>query len=222
MEKRVVITGMGMITPLGAGCEDTWRKMLHGDSGASRITLFDAATFPTKIAAEVKDCDFSEFIGKNDSLRFTGRNTQFAILAADSAFKDAGLDAYDYDPRRLGVYLGSGEGNQDFFNYVRIIAQSWTGSSISTAKFLELGKRAFNPLKEIEQEPNMAAAHLARIFRAYGPNVNCLTACAAGSQAIGEAAELVLMGKADMMICGGTHSMIHPLGITAFNLLTAL
>jgi 3-oxoacyl-[acyl-carrier-protein] synthase II len=138
------------------------------------------------------------------------------------AFKDAKLDRYAFDPRRFGIDLGSGEGKQDFFNFVKIIGDSWNGSAVSTATFLELGKNIFGPIKEQEQEPNMAAAHLAQIFRAYGPNTNCLTACAASSQALGEAAELVRLGKADIMISGGTHSMIHPLGITGFNLLTAL
>lgn len=222
MNRRVVITGIGMVTPLGIGVEENWRRMLKGESGVGYITLFDASTFPTKIAAEIKDFDFKKYFPNDGKIEFAGRNTQFAILAADMAFKDAKLDQYKFDPRRFGIYLGSGEGKQDFFNFVKIIGDSWNGSAVSTAKFLELGKNIFGPIKEQEQEPNMAAAHLAEIFKAYGPNTNCLTACAASSQALGEAAELVRLGKADIMISGGTHSMIHPLGITGFNLLTAL
>jgi 3-oxoacyl-[acyl-carrier-protein] synthase II len=211
-----------MVTPLGIGVEENWQRMLKGESGVGYITLFDASTFPTKIAAEIKDFDFRKYFPNDGKIEFAGRNTQFAILAADMAFKDAKLDRYAFDPRRFGIYLGSGEGKQDFFNFVKIIGDSWNGSAVSTATFLELGKNIFGPIKEQEQEPNMAAAHLAQIFRAYGPNTNCLTACAASSQALGEAAELVRLGKADIMISGGTHSMIHPLGITGFNLLTAL
>jgi len=222
MNRRVVITGIGMVTPLGIGVEENWQRMLKGESGVGYITLFDASTFPTKIAAEIKDFDFRKYFPNDGKIEFAGRNTQFAILAADMAFKDAKLDRYAFDPRRFGIYLGSGEGKQDFFNFVKIIGDSWNGSAVSTATFLELGKNIFGPIKEQEQEPNMAAAHLAQIFRAYGPNTNCLTACAASSQALGEAAELVRLGKADIMISGGTHSMIHPLGITGFNLLTAL
>ncbi|HRZ86821.1 MAG TPA: beta-ketoacyl-[acyl-carrier-protein] synthase family protein [bacterium] len=222
MNRRVVITGIGMVTPMALGVEENWKHLLKGDSAVGYISLFDASTFPTKIAAEVRNFNFADHFPTDGKLDFAGRNTQFAILAADMAFKDARLPGYDFDKRRFGIYLGSGEGKQDFFNFVKIIGESWNGQSVSNAKFVELGEKVFHPIMEQEQEPNMAAAHLAEIFHAYGPNSNCLTACAASSQALGEAAELIRLGKADIMISGGTHSMIHPLGVTGFNLLTAL
>ena len=124
---------------------------------------------------------------------------------------------------RFGVYPGSGEGQQDFDRFTaddgrrpgRTASSTWPSSP-------RRAWRSLNPIAELEQEPNMPAGHLASLFNAQGPNVNCLTACAASSQAIGEAAEIIRRGEADVMLSGGTHSMIHPFGVTGFNLLTAL
>jgi 3-oxoacyl-[acyl-carrier-protein] synthase II len=120
------------------------------------------------------------------------------------------------------VYLGSGEGQQDFDSFTKMMMAAISGDTLDVAKFTKLGLETLHPLTEVEQEPNMPAAHLAGMFDAQGPNLNCLTACAASSQAIGEAVELVRRGDADVMLSGGTHSMIHPFGVTGFNLLTAL
>jgi 3-oxoacyl-[acyl-carrier-protein] synthase II len=122
----------------------------------------------------------------------------------------------------MGVYLGSGEGQQDFESFTKMMAMSIEGDALDVAKFTKIGLETLHPLSEVEQEPNMPAGHLAAMFNANGPNLNCLTACAASSQAIGEAVELVRRGEADVMLSGGTHSMIHPFGVTGFNLLTAL
>jgi 3-oxoacyl-[acyl-carrier-protein] synthase II len=132
---------------------------------------------------------------------------------------EAGLTAA---PDRLGIYLGSGEGQQDFDSFTKMMMASIEGDTLNVAKFTKLGLDTLRPLTEVEQEPNMPAGHLAALFDAQGPNLNCLTACAASSQAIGEATELVRRGDADVMLSGGTHSMIHPFGVTGFNLLTAL
>ncbi len=220
--KRVVVTGTGIISPLGFGVEENWKALLEGRSGLGKITLFDASRFPTKIASEVKNFNIKNFFPDADGLGPAGRNTQFAVAAAQMAYQQAGLDKFDYDPFRAGVYLGSGEGGQDFFNFVDVILKSCEGNTVNTATFLKIGGTRFQALREIEQEPNMPAAHLSTLFKAYGPNSNCLTACAASSQAIGEATELIRLGKADIVLSGGTHSMIHPLGMAGFNLLTAL
>jgi len=124
---------------------------------------------------------------------------------------------------RFGVYLGSGEGNQDFQTFATMIAASITPEgTLDLSRYVETGVRVVNPIQELEQEPNMPVGHLAAMFNAQGPNVNCLTACAASSQAIGEATEIIRRDQADVMLAGGTHSMIHPFGVTGFNLLTAL
>ncbi len=128
----------------------------------------------------------------------------------------------DLDPNRFGVYLGSGEGSQDFFSFARMMAAALADDTFDLNEFIKRGLEILNPALELEQEPNMPAGHLASMFDARGPNFNCLTACAASSQAIGEATEIIRRGDADVMLSGGTHSMIHPLGVTGFSLLTAL
>ncbi|HEY6564176.1 MAG TPA: beta-ketoacyl-[acyl-carrier-protein] synthase family protein, partial [Pirellulaceae bacterium] len=135
----------------------------------------------------------------------------------------SGILGTSLDPTRFGVYLGSGEGTQDFDAFSRMmVAGLADGDEFSVDRFTDAGRQFLNPLLELEQEPNIPAGHLAGMFNAQGPNVNCLTACAASSQAIGEAVEIIRRDEADIMLSGGTHSMIHPLGVTGFNLLTAL
>jgi 3-oxoacyl-[acyl-carrier-protein] synthase II len=120
------------------------------------------------------------------------------------------------------VYLGSGEGNQDFMSFTRMMVSALDDDRLDVARFIKTGLDILSPLAEVEQEPNVPVGHVASLFNAQGPNVNCLTACAASSQAVGEATEIIRRGDADAMISGGTHSMIHPFGVTGFNLLTAL
>src|SRR5262249_10535680 len=128
------------------------------------------------------------------------------------------------DRTRIGVYLGSGEGIQDFHHLVSLVAQTYSerDRNVDSARFISGGLREFHRGREFEQEPHTTPAHLAGHFGLEGPNYNCLPACAASSQAIGEATEIIRHGDADMMLSGGAHSMIHPLGVTGFNLLTAL
>jgi 3-oxoacyl-[acyl-carrier-protein] synthase II len=221
--RRVVVTGMGMVTPVGRDLETTWASLQEGRSGVGRITLFDAETFPTRIAAEATGFDLSTYI--DDSERWTEycRNTKFAIAAAQMAIDHSGLDDLkSLDRARFGVYLGSGEGQQDFPRFVELVNQTSVDGRVNTAAFTREGLKHLHPIREAEQEPGTPAGHLASLFGARGPNANCLTACAASSQAIGEACELIRRGDADVMLSGGTHSMIHPFGVTGFNLLTAL
>jgi 3-oxoacyl-[acyl-carrier-protein] synthase II len=221
--RRVVITGIGCVTPLGLGVEPLWKNLMVGASGVGLTTVFDASRFPTKISAEVRNWDISDEGQDAARWRFCGRHTKFAAGAALQAMKDAGLPhGLPADPTRLGVYLGSGEGQQDFDSFTRMMNAAITGDVLDVAKFTKEGLETLHPLAEVEQEPNMPAGHLAGLFDAQGPNLNCLTACAASSQAIGEATEIVRRGEADVMLSGGTHSMIHPFGVTGFNLLTAL
>jgi len=216
------VTGMGIVCPLGIGVEATWQAIMSCRSGVGPITLFDASTFPTRIAAEVRDFDFAKLIEGEGPYEHLGRATGFALVAAQEAAKDARLTPEVVPPERLGVYLGSGEGGLDFFNFVDLVIHSYHDSRLDTAEFMVRGQKSLVALRELEQEPNLPAAHLAARYNARGPNFNCLTACAASSQAIGEAAEIIHRGQADMMIAGGCHSMIHPFGLTGFNLLTAL
>jgi 3-oxoacyl-[acyl-carrier-protein] synthase II len=232
MERRVVITGIGLVTPLGHEVESVWQKILHGESGVGPITLFDAANFPTKIAAEVKDFGMS-IIGEDPAdWELQDRHTKFAVGAGFKAMVDAGLwdaaaksKAFPYDSEQIGVYTGAGEGKQDFGKFTEMVLASVGGKadgSFDMGKFIEKGIEILDPIRELEQEPHMPAAHLAAMFQAYGPNANCLTACAASAQAVGEAVQIIKRKEADIMIAGGAHSMIHPFGVTGFNLLTAL
>jgi 3-oxoacyl-[acyl-carrier-protein] synthase II len=225
MKRRVVITGMGAITPLGHSVEELFRAQLEGRSGVGPITAFDARHFPTQFAAQVKDFDLGRFVRDPSRWDNSGGNSQFAAAAAQQALTDAGLlDDAKVDLSRVGVYLGSGEGIQDFHHLVSLVAQTSqprTGK-VDAAAFTAGGLQAFHPGREYEQEPHTTPGHLAAYFGLEGPNYNCLTACAASSQALGEAAEMIRYGDAEVMLSGGSHSMIHPFGVTGFNLLTAL
>jgi 3-oxoacyl-[acyl-carrier-protein] synthase II len=221
---RVVITGMGWITPMGHSLETVWPRLLKGESGISRTTLFDASTFPTSISAEVKDFRLAEHLESVELHSGAGRNTQFALAAARQAWDAAGLDRDKLDLDRVGIYLGSGEGSLDFDAFTTANLSAWKQdeSAIDAVKWAQLATELMNVTRELEQEPNMPLSHLALLTGARGPAFNCLTACAASTQAIGEATEILRRGDADVMIGGGAHSMIHPFGVTGFNRLTAL
>src|SRR5215213_2044240 len=221
---RVVITGMGWITPMGHAIEGVWKRLLAGESGIARTTIFDASTFPTSISAEVKDYRLSDFVADLSQHEGVGRNTSFAMGACVQAWKDAKLDSAELDLDRVGIYLGSGEGSLDFDAFTTANLSSWKPetTAVDTAKWAQLALELMNVTRELEQEPNMPLSHLALLTGARGPAMNCLTACAASTQAIGEATEILRRGDADVMIGGGAHSMIHPFGVTGFNRLTAL
>jgi 3-oxoacyl-[acyl-carrier-protein] synthase II len=222
MRRRVVITGIGCVTPMGTDVERVWEGLKQGESGVGYTSVFDASNFPTKISAEVRGFDVSEVGEDPEVWRLRGRHTKFAIGAAKKAVFDSGIEDITGDPTRFGVYLGSGEGQQDFNSFTRMMVSALKGDQFDLALFTKAGLEELHPMAELEQEPNMPAGHLAAAFNAQGPNSNCLTACAASSQAIGEATELIRHGDADIMLSGGSHSMINPFGVTGFNLLTAL
>jgi 3-oxoacyl-[acyl-carrier-protein] synthase II len=225
MRRRVVITGMGAITPVGNSVEELFAAQLEGKSGVGPIRLFDAHRFPTQFAGQVKDFDLGRYVKNPERWKDSGPNSCFAAAAAQQALTDSGLlENSKVDRTRCGVYLGSGEGIQDFNNLISLVAQTYKPEqrNVDAAAFARGGLRDFHAGREFEQEPHTTPAHLAAHFDLEGPNYNCLTACAASSQAVGEATELIRKGDADVMLSGGAHSMIHPLGLTGFNLLTAL
>ncbi len=225
MRRRVVITGMGAITPLGHNVRETIEAQLQGKNGVGPISSFHAGRFPTKFAAQVKNFDLSRFIPGCSRWAHSGVNSQFAAVAAQEALQHAGLLGDNrVDRNRFGVYLGSGEGIQDFHNLLSWLYQAYRRETrqLDTAAFERGTLKTFHPGRESEQELHTTPAHLAAHFDLRGPNYNCLTACAASSQAVGEATELIRHGDADIMLVGGAHSMIHPFGVTGFNLLTAL
>jgi 3-oxoacyl-[acyl-carrier-protein] synthase II len=224
-ENRVVITGMGWVTPLGHDLSTVWTKLIDGVSAVQRIDRFDAGTFPTTFAAQVRDYDFTQYVRDPSSHAHAGVHTQFALGAARQAWDHAGLDAARaVDPRRVGMYLGAGEGALDFHRYARVDIASWDhqAEAVNLVKWRDAAMQVLDRPTEIEQEPNMPISHLGLEFGIRGPALNCLTACAASTQAVGEASEIIRRRDADVMMCGGAHTMIHVLGVTGFNRLTAL
>ncbi len=232
--RRVVITGMGAVTPLGHSVEELWRNLLAGQSGIQPTSVFNASTFPTQFSAEVKDYDLSAVLPREvNSLQLQAcRHSGFILGAALQAWKQSGLPIplsqrpTDHIPtaEQVGIYLGAGEGPLDFDNFITALTDSWK-SEDKNIDWLQWAETAFSHMeafRELGQEPNMPSAHLAQLFQVRGPCMSCLTACAASTQAIGEATEMIRCGQVDMMIAGGCHSMIHVLGITGFNRLTAL
>lgn len=221
MKRRVVVTGVGCVTPLGTSVPTLWANLMAGKSGVGKTTLFDATNFPTKIAAEVRDWSIESEGEDPAEWASRGRHTRFAAGAAKQAMNDSGVVG-SVEPQRLGVYLGAGEGQQDFEAFSHMMVAALKGGDFDLGTFVREGLDRLDPQLELEQEPNMPSGYLAAMFNAQGPNVNCLTACAASSQAIGEATEMIRRGDVDAMLSGGAHSMIHPFGVTGFNLLTAL
>lgn len=230
MAERVVITGMGIVCPLGHDIETFWRAILAGESGMARTTIFDASTFPTTFDAEVKDYDFTKHTKHPKLHQHSDRGSAFVLGAAAQACRQAGIDVETDEPgdgidrSRLGIYLGAGEGSVDNDVFFGAILEAWDGekNQMDWGRWAQVAFGRMDPMRELEQEPNMPAAHVAVFTGARGPTRSCLTACAASTQAVGEAMMMIRKGDADAMIAGGAHSMIHPLGVTGFNRLTAL
>jgi len=228
--RRVVVTGMGWVTPLGDDIETVWQRLLNGESGIRPTTLFDASTFPTTFSAEIRGFDLAKYLGPDAGRhKDASRNSRFALAAASLAWKHAGLPSCNtLDPTRVGIYLGGGEGPIDFDHFVAAAVAGWDRAAnggrgdLDARKWAERAVRELDSIREFEQDPNMAAGHIACEFGIQGPAFNTLTACAASTQAMGEATNLIRRGDADMVVSGGTHSMLHPFGLTGFNRLTAL
>jgi len=223
MNRRIVITGMGAITPLGDSVGALYEGQINGRSGIDWITHFDASTFPTKFAAEVKNFDLGKFLPDAERFRHAGPNTNFALVAAKEALADADFPA-GLNRDRFGIYLGNGDGSNDFLNMISAIARASLPdrSTPDISTFFDAALATFVPPHEYELEIHTSAGRLAQEFELPGPNMTCQTACAASSQAIGEALQLIRQGDADVILAGGSHSMIHPFGLTGFNRLTAL
>lgn len=223
-ERRVVITGMGWVTPLGDGLDEVWARLLKGECAIGPVTRFDASTFATNFAAEVRGFDLKKYLTPTPVQAGAAINAQMGLAAASRAWSQAGLDRTSLDSTRMGIYMGAGEGPPDFGVLAATNVGGWDREKrlLDDARWTGLGLRSFSPLREREQEPNMVLGHMAAHFGCEGPALNCMTACAASTQAVGEAFEIIRRGDAEVMLAGGTHSMIHPLGMTGFIRLTAM
>ena len=200
--KRVVITGLGAITPIGKNLADYWDGLLQGRSGVGAVTLFDASEHACQIAAEVKDFDPHEYLDKKDAKRMD-RFAQFGVCASKQAIADAKFEINDLNADRVGVLIGTGVGG------LRTM-------EIQNENLLTKGPRKVSPFTIPMMISNMAAGLTAIHTGAKGPNSCTVTACAAGSHAIGDAFRIVRAGYADAMICGGAEAAITPLSFAGF------
>ena len=223
--RRVVVTGMGMVTPVGRDLEIDLVGAPGGperrrpDHPVRRRDLPDPDRRRGPRASGWTTTSTTPRGGTSTAGTPSSPSPPPRWPSIDSGLAD---DRTTLDRARFGVYLGSGEGQQDFPRFVDLVHRTARDGQGRHRGFTRLGLHELHPIREAEQEPGTPAGHLASLFGAQGPNANCLTACAASSQAIGEAVEMIRRGDADVMLSGGTHSMIHPFGVTGFNLLTAL
>ncbi len=222
--RRVVVTGIGAVTPLGLSAGENWKNWTQGKSGIGEISLFDASEFPVRIAGEVRGFDFDSWKDREENLRPAGRSTFFALEAAEEAFEDARLKKDEDDPERWGLYFAAGDWGVNFKGFVDTLASSWgdNGKLVDPGKYILQSEEYLKGREEHEIQPFMTVKHLVNQWGIRGPVSSCLTACAASSQAIGEAFEWIRRGDADLVLTGGSHSMIYPLGIAGFSLLTVL
>lgn len=202
MKKRVVITGIGAVTPIGTGKEAYWNALKTGVVGVDLITSFDTTEYVTKIAAEVKDFEPDQFMAKKEAKRMD-RYTQFAVAASKLAIDDSKLDLDKIDADRFGVVIGSGIGG------LLTLEEEHK-------KLLEKGPSRVSPFMIPMMISNMATGVVSMTFNAKGPNYSVVTACATGTNAIGEAFKLIQRGDADLMMAGGTEASITPLGVAGF------
>lgn len=205
---RVVVTGMGCLSPLGNDLDSTWNALLQGVSGVDTITLFDPSDFKTQIAAEVKGFDAKEVLGVRLARR-TDRFTQFALVAAEQAMTHSGLQVTDQNRDRIGVIFGSGVGG---------IGAVVDGSE----KYLTKGPRRVSPFMVPMMLPDTAPGQTAIEFGLRGPNMTIVTACASSANAIGEAAENIKRGAADVVLTGGTEAAIVTVALAGFNVMDAI
>jgi 3-oxoacyl-[acyl-carrier-protein] synthase II len=207
-KRRVVVTGIGLISPAGIGTEETWQSILAGRSGIAPITLFDAAAYSTRIAGEVKGFNAEDFLDRKD-IKKTGRFIQFAIGAADLAMRQAALPTRVTPDERIGVYVGSGIGAFEVIEREH-------------EKLLHVGPHRVSPFFITATIANLAAGQISIRHNAAGPNLTSATACTTGAHAIGEAYRILERGDADVMICGGSEAAITPLSVAGFASMRAL
>lgn len=201
--KRVVVTGLGVISSLGQNANTFWENILAGKSGVSPVDNFDVSAYPTRIAASVRDFSPEDYMDKKESRRMD-RFVQFAVAASKLALEDAKLNiATDTDPERVGVYIGSGIGG----------LATWEEQH---RVLLEKGPKRVSPFFIPMMIVNMASGQVSMMTGAKGPNSTSVTACATGTHSIGDSFRLIQSGDADVMICGGAEATITPIGLAGF------
>jgi len=207
--KRVVVTGMGALTPLGNNIDDYWEGLINGVSGADNITLFDASKFRTKFACEIKGFDPTAFLEKKEA-RKIDRFSQLALVVSDQAMTDAGLNKENINPDRIGVVFGSGIGGLITFQHEVIEFAKGDGTP------------RFNPFFIPKMILDIAAGHISMRHNLRGPNFAVVSACASSTNAIMDAFNLIRLGKADIILAGGSEAVISEAGVGGFNAMKAM
>jgi 3-oxoacyl-[acyl-carrier-protein] synthase II len=208
MSVRVVITGLGCVSPLGNSVPATWEAAIAGRSGAGPITHFDPAQLDTRFAAEVKGFDAAELFGRKEARRMD-RFTQFGVAATQEALNDAGLTITDSNRDRVGVFIGSGIGG---------IGTIMTETEVMLTK----GPKRVSPFLVPMMLPDSVGGQIAIQYGMRGPNLGVVSACASGTNAVGEAADIIRLGRADVMLAGGAEAAVVPIAIAGFGVMTAI
>lgn len=208
MKRRVVVTGVGAVTPLGNTIEETWANIKAGKSGVGELTRVDKEKFNAKVAAEVKDFDIEQYVDKKEARRMD-RFTQYAVAASMMAHRDSGLEITGENAERVGVWIGSGIGGMETYE-----------QQFNT--FIERGPRRVSPFFIPMLIPDMASGQVSIYLNAKGPNSCSVTACASGTNSIGDAFKVIERGDADVMITGGAEAPIVNMAIAGFTANTAL
>jgi 3-oxoacyl-[acyl-carrier-protein] synthase II len=207
-KRRVVVTGLGLITPVGIGVKESWANIINGQSGIDKITKFDCSTFPSQIAGEVKNFDPLTYIPPKDARRMD-TFIQFGIAAGIEAFKDSGIEVNDNNSERIGVSVGSGIGGINLIESTSDV-------------FDEGGVRKVSPFFIPGTIINMISGNLSIMLNLKGPNVSIVTACTTGTHSIGDAARMIEYGDADAMLAGGSEAAITELSVAGFSAAKAL
>ena len=206
--KRVVVTGLGAVTPLGIGVDETWNALINGVSGAGPITLFDASLFKTQFACEVKGFDPTKYLDKKEARKFD-RYAQLAVASAKEAIEDSGIDLEKVNKNRVGVIYTSGIGG------IRTFEDEMFGYDA------EKGPK-FNPFFIPKMIADIAAGHISMMYGFHGPNFATVSACASSTNALIDAFNYVRLGMADMIVSGGAEAPISIAGVGGFNAMHAL
>jgi 3-oxoacyl-[acyl-carrier-protein] synthase II len=207
-KRRVVVTGLGLITPVGIGVKESWTNIINGQSGIGKITKFDCSTFPSQVAGEVKNFDPLAYIPPKDARRMD-TFIQFGIAAGIEAFKDSGIEVTDNNSERIGVSVGSGIGGINLIESTSDV-------------FDEGGVRKVSPFFIPGTIINMISGNLSIMLNLKGPNVSIVTACTTGTHSIGDAARMIEYGDADVMLAGGSEAAITELSVAGFSAAKAL
>ncbi len=222
--KRVAITGIGVVAPNGIGREQFWANCVNGVSGIGPIRSFDARNHPIRIAGEIHNFDPSPLLPADvrKNLKLMGRAARFGLGAAALAVADSGLDLAAEDPERLGVAMGTGVVPMDLGELAPMLARACDEQGFDASRLPNPDGGGLFPLWLLKHLPNMTAAHISLAFNCQGPNTTLVTACVAGTQAVGEGFRMIARGEADVVLAGGADSRIDPLMLLAYTALGTL